>query len=139
MKVIVAGSRELESLWLPSDGSTVVERAIGGSDAVDLDEVSRVISGTARGPDTWGERFAQSRDDVELTRMPADWDKHGKKAGPIRNEQMAKEGDVLVAFWDGQSTGTLNMINVAMDEDIDVTLIRMHRDDVKSAILGNPA
>jgi hypothetical protein len=42
---------------------------------------------------------------------PARWDEHGKRAGFIRNEEMARAGaDLCIAFWDGRSTGTLDMI-----------------------------
>jgi len=44
---------------------------------------------------------------------PADWDKYGRAAGPIRNEQMAKDADVCFALWDGESRGTLDMIKRA--------------------------
>lgn len=43
----------------------------------------------------------------------ADWTKHGKKAGPIRNREMAlfcPPPSCCVAFWDGKSSGTANMI-----------------------------
>ena len=43
--------------------------------------------------------------------FPADWDKHGRAAGPIRNKQMADYADVLIAVWDGKSRGTKNMID----------------------------
>ena len=45
--------------------------------------------------------------------FPADWDKYGKAAGFIRNEQMAQNADALVVFWDGKSRGTKNMIELA--------------------------
>lgn len=41
---------------------------------------------------------------------PANWDKFGKRAGFIRNSIMAKVGDFLIAFWDGESSGTKHMI-----------------------------
>ena len=41
----------------------------------------------------------------------ADWNKHGRAAGPMRNKQMADYADVLIAVWDGQSKGTKNMID----------------------------
>ena len=44
---------------------------------------------------------------------PADWRRYGKKAGPIRNEEMAKEANICFALWDGESRGTLDMIRRA--------------------------
>jgi hypothetical protein len=42
---------------------------------------------------------------------PADWDKYGKQAGPIRNAQMAEACTRAIAFWDGKSRGTKSAIN----------------------------
>ena len=133
--LIIAGSRSLSSLWLPDDGSVVVRRCIAGSSRFELEAVAEVVSGTARGPDTWGERFAQSQSGVELTRMPADWDTHGKRAGPIRNTEMAEYADGLLAIYDGQSAGTQDMIDTAVDRDMPVTVIRMDREGIKRAVL----
>lgn len=71
-----------------------------------------VVCGMARGADLLGERYALDRD-FQIQRYPADWDKHGKRAGYIRNEQMAQNADALVAFWDGESRGTKHMIDLA--------------------------
>lgn len=71
-----------------------------------------IISGHATGADALGERYAQERG-LPLDAHPADWNKHGRAAGPIRNAEMAEVADALIAFWDGQSRGTANMINLA--------------------------
>ncbi len=56
---------------------------------------------------------------------PADWDTHGKRAGFIRNEEMAELGaDLCVAFWDGRSAGTQDMMDRAKKHGIPVTVIR---------------
>lgn len=49
--------------------------------------------------------------DIPVKRFPADWDRHGRAAGPIRNCQMAQYADALIAIWDGKSRGTKNMID----------------------------
>jgi hypothetical protein len=43
----------------------------------------------------------------------ADWDKLGKRAGVLRNEDMAKKADALVLIWDGESRGSANMLETA--------------------------
>lgn len=48
----------------------------------------------------------------------ANWGKHGKESGPIRNKEMANYADALICFWDGKSKGTLNMINAARNKGI---------------------
>lgn len=63
-----------------------------------------IVSGTARGADTLGERYAHERG-YAVEQYPADWEQHGKAAGPVRNKQMADVADALIVFWDGLSVG----------------------------------
>ena len=81
-----------------------------------------VISGTARGADRLGERYAREKG-YRLRQFPADWDTHGRSAGPIRNGEMAKNADALIAFWNGHSSGTKNMIETAKRYDLPVRII----------------
>lgn len=99
MKVIVAGSRELEELRFVSE-------AIYQSDYAP----SCIISGGARGIDKVAIEYAK-KFNIPFTEYMADWEVHGKAAGAIRNKTMAEQGDALIAIWDGKSKGTLNMIN----------------------------
>ena len=56
---------------------------------------------------------------------PADWERFGKGAGVIRNEEMAALGAVLcVAFWDGVSTGTRDMLDRAAQHGIPTLVIQ---------------
>lgn len=82
-----------------------------------------VVSGTARGADTLGERYARERG-FQLRRFPADWDKDGKKAGMLRNYRMADNADALIVFWDGTSRGAANMINIARKKNLPVRVIQ---------------
>ena len=43
----------------------------------------------------------------------ADWKKYGRAAGPIRNKYIVDYSEMLVAFWDGKSSGTKNAIELA--------------------------
>jgi predicted Rossmann fold nucleotide-binding protein DprA/Smf involved in DNA uptake len=70
---------------------------------------SVVICGCARGADTLGKEWALENK-VPVEYFPAGWEKYGGAAGPIRNTQMARVADALIALWDGESQGTLNMI-----------------------------
>ena len=72
------------------------------------------VSGGAKGADALGERYAKEKG-YELEIYPAEWQKYGPKAGPIRNKQMAKIGDYIICFWDGKSKGTKSMIEFAKD------------------------
>jgi hypothetical protein len=72
--------------------------------------ISLVISGGARGVDLLGERFAREFDLPILQFIP-DWQFHGRRAGVLRNIEMAKVAGALVAVWDGASRGTEHMIS----------------------------
>ena len=85
-----------------------------------------IISGTARGADTLGERYAQERG-YAIERFPADWEHAGKSAGFIRNAQMASIADALIAFWDGQSRGTAHMIELARKHELQVRVVPFNR------------
>jgi len=104
-RVIVAGGREF------NDYAKLCSELDEYLHPFPHEEVT-IISGTARGADRLGERYAADRE-LKLVRMPADWDKHGKSAGYRRNEEMAKAATHAVCFWDGKSRGTQHMINIA--------------------------
>lgn len=99
MKVIIAGSRKVEDYKLVVQA---MERC--GY------EVTEVVCGMATGIDTLGYRWAQCFN-KPIKEMPADWNRHGRSAGPIRNRQMAEYADAAVIIWDGKSRGSRNMIN----------------------------
>lgn len=103
MKVIIAGSRTVTDL-------AIIETAIRKADF----PITEVVSGGARGVDTLGEEYAK-KNGIPIKRFPANWDKYGKSAGYKRNVQMAEYADALIAVWDGESRGTMHMINIARD------------------------
>ena len=71
-----------------------------------------VVSGGALGVDTAAEKRATLRG-LYTDIFFADWDQHGKKAGYLRNWEMIKTVDAVVAFWDGKSKGTKHSIDIA--------------------------
>lgn len=101
MKVIVAGSRTISDL-------TLVAEAIRESGF----EITEVVSGGAMGVDRAGERWAKNAQ-IPVRQFIPDWKREGKRAGFIRNRQMAEYADALVAVWDGKSRGTEHMIREA--------------------------
>lgn len=82
----------------------------------------KVVAGKARGADTMAVDWAVTRF-CQFCEYPADWDKHGKSAGHIRNKQMivCEEPDLVVAFPGGR--GTANMIKQAQDAGIETIII----------------
>ena len=95
---------------------------IGGRDFSDYDRtkecyeaisnITEIVSGGAKGADSLGELIAFDYN-LKFTCFKPDWDKHGKAAGFIRNRLIIEHSDVVLAFWDGQSKGTENSINIA--------------------------
>lgn len=118
MRLIIAGSRgfhELRELqaavrWARKDWS--------------WPEIDEVVSGGAAGVDRLGELYAEE-EGIPVKLFPADWGKHGKAAGPIRNREMAEYADALVAVWDGSSRGTKNMIDEATKRGLKVYVHRI--------------
>jgi hypothetical protein len=98
LKVIVAGSRSI------ADQGKVEEVL----DRLEF-PITEVVSGCAIGPDRFGEAWARRRG-VPVKTFRPNWTLLGAAAGPVRNKAMAAYGDVLVAFWNGVSPGTDNMI-----------------------------
>lgn len=82
-----------------------------------------IISGCAQGADTLGLRYA-SENAFDVEEYPADWNKYGKKAGYMRNVEMAENADALIAFWDGKSKGTKHMIDIATERNLPIRVIR---------------
>ncbi len=74
-----------------------------------------IVSGGAQGVDTMAERYAKEHK-IKMQVLPANWQKHGKSAGYIRNVDIVKLSDVVVAFPMGDSKGTRHTINIAMKE-----------------------
>lgn len=57
---------------------------------------------------------------VEFEGYPADWDRYGKSAGPIRNREMVDKGDALLLIWNGKSPGSRNVLSQALKAGLPV-------------------
>ena len=120
MKIIIAGGRNITD-------ESLVRKAVESSGF----NITEVVSGGARGVDTLGENYAK-RAGIDIVTIHANWTKHGKSAGPIRNMKMAtyvvsdlsKKGG-LIAIWDGASRGTANMISTAEALKLKVFIYRI--------------
>jgi len=122
MKVIIAGSRT----------ATNYEHLLTAINAFELTgrDITEVVSGTAKGADKMGERWALEND-IPVKQFPANWNKYGKSAGYRRNEEMAEYADYLIALWDGQSRGTKHMIDLARRERIGLLMF-----DITDELVG---
>lgn len=119
-KVIIAGTRDFSDYGLLSQKCDAI------LSTKKMDNNIIVVSGTARGADRLGERYARERG-YRIERYPADWDRDGNSAGPIRNAKMADNAHALIAFWDGQSRGTKNMIDTARAKGLAVRVINLNQ------------
>jgi hypothetical protein len=87
-----------------------------------------IVSGTARGADKLGERYAKEHGYTIESYKP-NWNK-GNQAGYIRNTEMGDNADVLIAFWNGTSKGTKHMIDIAKEKGLQVRVIKYEEVDL---------
>lgn len=126
MIVIVAGSRSICEEQPPTAPLILRRHKLStGTVASVLDAVvesgfpvTRLISGGAGGADTavllkpWA---------CEVITIPAQWERYGRRAGFLRNQEMIDQGArALVAYWDGKSNGTRDMIDKARKAQLEV-------------------
>lgn len=98
MKVLVCGGRDFADERLLSDFLCKLHERT---------PITRVIHGAAPGADTLAAGWAIDMG-ITVTAMRADWTKHGRAAGPIRNGEMLKlMPDVVVAFPGGRGTSDM--------------------------------
>jgi hypothetical protein len=75
-------------------------------------KITLVISGGAIGADSLAERYAKENNIQTKIFLP-DWEKHGKRAGFLRNTDIVNESELIIAFWDKSSKGTKDSIEKA--------------------------
>ena len=121
IRLIIAGSRDFFDYNLVANEANLFIAAIrtGTPNA----QIS-IVSGNAKGVDELGEQFAKDNN-LEVIRIPAEWERHGRFAGPIRNKEMVKLGTHVLAFWDGKSKGTKSMINLATKKGLIVKVVSL--------------
>lgn len=101
MRTIIAGSRNLP-----------LEEVVPHIDAALKDgrpwQISEVVSGMGGNVDMSAAVLSVLHG-VPLKEFPADWKTLGKRAGPLRNRQMAEYAEALLLIWDGESRGSRSM------------------------------
>lgn len=118
MKVLVCGDRN----W--KNPEPIAHRLTQLLD--ETDEFITVIHGAARGADTLGGQIASSLG-LKVVAVPAEWQRFGRSAGPIRNQAMLVMGpDLVLAFHENieQSKGTRDMVTRARKAGIETEVIR---------------
>jgi len=109
MKILVCGGRKYGYKLESSRWVKDMEVWNKGIDLIKSYKPTTIISGKAKGGDELGEHAAKTLS-IPVEEYPADWYRHGKAAGHIRNQQMLDEGkpDLVIAFSGGK--GTENML-----------------------------
>ena len=117
IKVIIAGTRDFNDYAFLKKNVDYFLQGINPNN-----EEIEIVSGNARGADKLGERYAKEHN-LPVKLFPANWDKYGKQAGYLRNQEMANYADMLIAFWDEKSKGTKHMIDIAKKQDLTVIVV----------------
>ena len=117
MKIIIAGGRDFSNYQLLREKCNWY---------FSRKKPTAILCGKAKGADSLGEQYAKETH-IPIRYFPADWKTYGKRAGMVRNRQMLKEADGLIAFWDGNSHGTKNMIQIAREQGIPVRVVYYKR------------
>ena len=94
MKVAVIGSR---GLWVGDLGKYLPEGT------------TEIVSGGARGIDTCAKNYAV-KNNIKLTEFLPKYEKFGKVAPLMRNDEIIEYADMVLGFWDGKSRGTQYVI-----------------------------
>ena len=113
----MCGSRDFDDL-AAVQSELPVRPALDGAPAT-------IVHGAARGADTLAGKIARAYPELFVEEAhPAEWDKHGKRAGILRNLEIVKLGaDLCIAFWDGGSPGTGHMIGACARNGIPVRVV----------------
>ena len=96
MKIAIVGSRGIKSIKL--------DKYVSNDD--------EIISGGAKGVDSLAADYAR-RNNIRLTEILPQYEKYKRAAPIIRNREIVDLADCVIAFWDGESRGTLSVINYA--------------------------
>lgn len=117
MNILVCGGRDF---W-DRDYLCVKLDAIHFSRGID-----KIITGAANGADWLALMWARDRE-IPFAGYPAQWNAHGKGAGPIRNQHMLDEEIIhgVVAFPGG--VGTADMVRRAQEADLPIWDLRSYK------------
>lgn len=133
MKLIIAGGRNFGN-W--ETVKRTIDYFLSETDDKDIEIVSGRCSDKkgvhtfttsegikVYGADGLGEKYALLRG-YKVRPFPADWDRYGGRAGPIRNREMAKYGTHAVVYWDVTSRGSRDMIAQAKQYKCKLKIVR---------------
>ena len=110
-----------------------MKTAVVGSRNIHVDDIGRyipegttaIISGGAKGVDSCASAYARENGLALIEYLP-DYKKYGRGAPLVRNDEIIKAADKIIAIWDGSSRGTAYVINKCREQgkSIDIVLIK---------------
>lgn len=109
MKIAIVGCRD----WNKEDEIKIRDKIKRCIDLLPKDTI--VVSGGARGVDSWAANYAKEIGLPAPQIFLPDYEKYGKAAPFVRNKTIIENADLIIAFWDGKSKGTLHAINIAKE------------------------
>jgi hypothetical protein len=125
IKCIIAGSRSFDDFEFLKEKTDIFLSKFTCNNKL-------IISGTAKGADKLGEKYSHEKN-LKLIKMPADWEEHGKKAGYLRNAEMANIATHCIIFRENNSKGSTHMINIAKNKKLNIQVY----DDFKKGEFKN--
>ena len=109
MRVGVVGSRSITVLnlkdYLPKD-------------------TTMIVSGGARGVDTCARQYAKTYG-IPLLEFLPDYERYGRSAPLRRNVTIVENSDLVLAFWDGRSRGTMHTVHECERQGVPCRIIKI--------------
>lgn len=116
MKVGVIGSRSFADYELLKTKLLYYLPKVGGIGGW------TIVSGGAKGADSLAALFADEYKLPKIIHLP-NYEKYGRQAPLTRNDLIIKDSQAIIAFWDGESRGTLDSIKKAINLKKDIVIV----------------
>lgn len=87
-------------------------------------DITRIVSCGGHGTDKLAEKYARKHN-LPLTIYTANWNDYGVKVGHIRDIDLVKDAEYIVAFWDGKSKETAIILKIANELEVPGTVVRI--------------
>ena len=97
-----------------------------------------ILTGGAPGVDHQGFIFGVEYG-FDCLIFPALWSRYGRRAGPLRNEEMAQVATHAILFWDGVSRGTKSMLELCNRYNLITTVERVDHVPINGGTVGGGA
>lgn len=112
MKVAIIGSRDSQNF-----SDEIFKKYIPP-------QCTLIISGGARGIDSYAEQFAH-KNGIPFKKIEPNYKTYGKIAPIVRNSEIVRMSDLVLAFWNFTSKGTSNVISECIRLNIPVKVINL--------------